>query len=64
MNKLDGLGIYGTLFHFSFAAFFLGSAALIFLYLWRKGRLDFDEEPAIKMLEEEDGEYGSDKKRI
>lgn len=59
-KTLDGVGIYGGLLHFATAAAFFGSAVLIFIYLWRKGRLDMDEGPAKRMLhddpeEEENG---------
>lgn len=51
---LDGAGVYGGLVHLTIAAVFFGSAVLIFIYLWRKGRLDMDQGPANKMLEEDD----------
>jgi len=55
-KTLDGIGVYGGLLHFTFAAVFCGGALLIFIYLWRKGRLDMDENPAKRMLEnDEDG---------
>lgn len=50
---LDGIGVYGSLVHFSFAGFFFGVALLIFIYLWRKGKLDMDESPAEQMLEDD-----------
>jgi hypothetical protein len=58
-KTLDGTGIYGEILHFAFAALFFGGALLIFIYLWRKGRLDMDEDPARRMLEDEP----EDKKR-
>lgn len=51
---LDGTGLYGTLLHTAFAAAFFGSAALIFFQLWRRGRLDMDEDAAIQMLKSEE----------
>jgi uncharacterized membrane protein len=54
-RTLDGGGIYGEVFHYSMLAAFFGSAVLVFLYLWSKGRLDMDEEPKMQMLEEDDG---------
>ncbi len=51
---LDGIGVYGGLLHFTFAAAFFGGALLIFIYLWRKGQLDMDETPAERMLEDDD----------
>lgn len=52
-QELDGIGIYGTTFFFSITIAFFFSAVLIFFYLWRKGSLDFDEEPARLMCEVE-----------
>ncbi|MEC7840225.1 MAG: hypothetical protein VX777_09335 [Chlamydiota bacterium] len=63
-KTLDGIGVYGGLLHFAFAAAFFGGALLIFIYLWRKGRLDMDETPAKRMLEDDtdDQEGNNDKK--
>lgn len=57
-KTLDGEGIYGSLVHYTVAAAFFGSALLLFIYLWRKGRLDMDEGPAQKMLEDEEEKNG------
>lgn len=46
----DCFGIYGYVLHYSLILFLVGSAFFIFSYLWYKGRLDMDEEPAIEML--------------
>lgn len=51
---LDGTGICGGWVHYAFILAFVCSAFLIFLYLWRKNRLDMDEEPKIKMMQEDD----------
>jgi hypothetical protein len=48
---IDGFGVYGNYVHFSFVVLFVGSAFLIFLYLWNKGRLDMDEEAKFQMME-------------
>lgn len=53
-KTLDGVGIYGTLVHFTIAAAFFGSALLLFIYLWRKGRLDMNEGPARRMLDDDE----------
>ncbi|MEM1281999.1 MAG: cbb3-type cytochrome oxidase assembly protein [Chlamydiota bacterium] len=55
-KTLDGLGIYGGLLHFTIAATFFGGALIIFIYLWRKGRLDMDEGPAERMLNDDQEE--------
>lgn len=54
MNELDGIGIYGMVFHYSFIFALMGGAALVFIYLWRKGRLDMDEDPKMQMLERDE----------
>jgi len=50
---LDGGGVYGSLLHYGLVIAFVGSAFLVFLYLWRKGRLDMDEGPKYQMMEED-----------
>ena len=61
--KLDGWGISGMALDYAVVLFFVGSALLIFIYLWSKGRLDFDETLKCKcwrttMAHEEIEEYG------
>jgi hypothetical protein len=53
-DVLDGSGECGSMVHYAFIVAFVGSAFLIFLYLWRKDKLDMDEEPKIKMMHEKD----------
>jgi hypothetical protein len=53
---IDQAGIYGTAFHYAMIFVFMGSAMMIFLYLWSKGRLDMDEDPKIQMMQEEEYE--------
>lgn len=53
---VDGGGIYGSVLHYSLTVAMVGSAFLLFLYCWRKGRLDMDEEPALEMMRNEDTE--------
>lgn len=54
MNILDGFGIYGLVVDYAMIFAFVGGAFLIFLYLWKKGRLDMDEEPKHQMMQKED----------
>lgn len=54
--SLDAVGIVGEIFQFSFMMALGASTILVFLYLWRKKRLDMDESPKKKMLEVD--EYG------
>lgn len=50
---LDGGGECGSITHYVFILTLVGSAFLIFLYLWRKGKLDMDEEPKHTMMNDE-----------
>ncbi len=50
----DGIGVYGSMFHYALLIFLVGSAMLIFLYLWSKGRLDMDEGPKYEMMEDDE----------
>lgn len=68
MNNLlpfqyDGVGLYGSLLHYGLIIFFVGAAFIIFLHLWRKGRLDMDEEPKLQMMrsDQENSEEPYDK---
>ncbi len=53
-DQLDAFGIYGDLLRFSVLFALVGGAMAIFLYLWKKGRLDMDEEPKKTMMETDD----------
>ena len=50
---MDGIGIQGLYFHYGLVIALIGSAFLIFLYLWRKERLDMDESPKYQMISED-----------
>lgn len=50
---VDGAGVYGQYLHFAGVVFFVGTALLVFFYLWWNGRLDMDEHPKYQMMEEE-----------
>lgn len=56
MMEHDGSGVYGSLLHYSFLFALMGSTFLVFVYLWRKGRLDMDEEAKWQMMKEEKDE--------
>jgi hypothetical protein len=49
----DPVGACGTWVHYAFVLAFVGSAFLAFLYFWRKRRLDMDEEPKLRMMDED-----------
>jgi hypothetical protein len=61
LTILDGSGVYGHILHYSLMFAMIGSAVLVFIYLWRKGRLDMDEDPKRQMMnqEEEGGQHGT-----
>lgn len=60
---LDGAGFLGSVMIFSIMLAFFGTALLAFLYLWWKGRLDMDDEPAKRMLHDNEKGESDDKKR-
>jgi len=49
---IDSMGVYGSVFHYSFVIAFVSSAFVVFVYLWRKKKLDMDEEPKYQMMQE------------
>lgn len=51
---LDGGGMSGEIFLFTFAAATFGSALLAFFYFWRKGQLNLDESPKFEMMQQEE----------
>jgi hypothetical protein len=55
---IDAMGVYGNFFHYAMVIGFVGSAFLIFFYLWKKKRLDMDEDPKFQMMQEEEIEKG------
>ncbi len=61
----DSIGIYGNVMHHAIVIFFVGSALMLFLYLWSKDRLDMDDEPAQRMMQmsdeqpEKEGSHGT-----
>lgn len=54
MTVLDASGIYGELMNYMMTIWMVSSAFLIFLYLWKSGRLNLDEDPKWRMLKEEE----------
>lgn len=61
LGFVDGVGIYGNYIHFAFVVFFVGSAFLVFIYLWKKGRLDWDEEAKYQFMNQEEDKWKKDK---
>jgi len=52
--NLDGGGVHGSILYYAFTIAYVGSAFLVFLYLYKKGKLDMDEEPKIHMMKDEE----------
>lgn len=57
---LDGGGVCGSAVHYGTILGLVGGAFLIFLYLWKKNKLDMDEEPKHTMMKQEDEEFHPD----
>ncbi len=53
LGIIDSFGVYGSALHYGLVIAFVGSAFLIFIYLWSKGRLGMDEEPAVQMMKDD-----------
>lgn len=53
LGFVDGYGVYGNYLHYGLVVFLVGSAFIVFLYLWRIKRLDMGEEPKYQMMVEE-----------
>ena len=54
LAALDGWGYTGLILDYGMIVAFSGSTLLLFIYFWKKGRLDFDETAKFEMLEEDD----------
>lgn len=61
--SLDGAGFLGSVAIFAIMLAFFGTALITFLYFWWKGRLDMDDEPARRMLDDNDKGKIDDKTR-
>lgn len=57
MNNVDGIGVYGNFLHWAMILFFMGSAMMVFVYFWRRGRLDMDEEPKWEMMQTDEEKH-------
>jgi hypothetical protein len=51
---IDVSGVTGNFLHYGLTIATVGSAFLIFFYLWKKKRLGFDEEAKYKMMRDDD----------
>jgi hypothetical protein len=59
---VDVLGVYGNFFHYGLVISLVGSAFLLFVYLWKKNCLHMDEEPKYIVVEKEECEGEDDGK--
>lgn len=59
----DAIGVYGSTLHYALVIAFVGSAFILFLYLWKKGKLDMDEEPKYQMMEDDQKDSKKDAKK-
>lgn len=57
----DGWGFIGLVLDYAVIFLFSGCAMLLFLYFWKKGRLNFDEEPKHQMLQRDEAAHESKK---
>ncbi len=53
MIGTDGGGVYGSIFYYSFTIAYVGSAFLVFIYLYLRKKLDMDEAPKMEMMDED-----------
>lgn len=58
MTSYDGFGYRGLILDYALIIFFSGSTLILFLYFWKKKRLDFDEAPKYQMLKEDVNDDG------
>lgn len=56
MPVKDEAGACGLVMHYAFVFAIVGSSLLAFFYFWSKGKLDMDEEPKLRMLQEQEEE--------
>ena len=57
---IDGYGVYGNYLHYGLVIAFVGSAFILFIYFWSKGRLDMDEGPKFTMMQEKEEDKKED----
>lgn len=51
---VDAVGLFGNLFEYACVIALGSSTILIFLYLWRRGSLGYDEEAAQEMVNQDE----------
>ncbi len=60
---VDIAGIYGSLLNYAMVLFFVGSAMLVFTYLWWTGKLGMTEEPKYRMMDDDEKEKKDDRSK-
>lgn len=59
---IDSTGVCGSIVHYSLVIMLVGCSMILFLYLWRKGKLDMDEGPKYQMMNDDNEENGNERK--
>lgn len=54
MTGVDGGGVYGSILYYSLTIAYVGSAFLIFIYLYFNKKLNMDESAKLEMMQQED----------
>jgi len=50
---IDGIGIHGTVFHYTAVFTLCFGAMIVMAYCWARGYLTFDEDPKHEMMNDE-----------
>ncbi len=53
---IDSFGLTGLIMDYAMIIAFSGSTAILFLYFWKKGTLNFEEDAKYEMMEEDSHE--------
>lgn len=54
MIGVDGGGVYGSIFYYALTIAYVGSAFLIFIYLYSHDKLSMDEDAKIRMMKDDE----------
>jgi hypothetical protein len=54
LAEVDVTGVYGSLLHYVLVILFVGTAFLVFVYLWWNGKLGMDEGPKYRMMQDDE----------
>jgi len=56
IEAMEASGFSGGILHYALIIAIVGSAFLLFLNFWMRGRLDMDEEPKFQMMQTEENQ--------